>query len=377
MVADRNHFVANTSGTRGGALYLNGPVTAVATANQFCDNSGTDGGAVFASGGAQSWTGNLFQDNAATQKGGGLYTSGALTLAQNTFVGNAGFLGGGAMYLTGTTSTTGTATNNLIGWSQAGDGVQGDTNVAWSYNDWYLNLGANVGGGLTTAEAYGPGTLQVNPQLATWTMDNNCNDVVVPIAASPIRNVGAPGTTDPDGSAADLGWTGGATSALRDLDQDGDPSWLDCDDGDASVGPGAAEVPYDGVDQDCSGTDDFDADDDGERAPWDCDDQDPALGAADDADGDGVCDAIDLCAGDDAGGNADGDGVCDAEDLCDGDDASGETNNDVCGRRGSVPKDSPPTTCPTASIGTPTGWVTTAIGAPRTGTGAGLTPTAT
>ncbi|MCB9765167.1 MAG: putative metal-binding motif-containing protein [Alphaproteobacteria bacterium] len=54
----------------------------------------------------------------------------------------------------------------------------------------------------------------------------------------------------------------------------------DCDDALSGVNPGATEVWYDGIDQDCAGDDDFDADGDGDRSDdWagtDCDDADPA-----------------------------------------------------------------------------------------------------
>lgn len=72
---------------------------------------------------------------------------------------------------------------------------------------------------------------------------------------------------------------------VDDVDGDGhaavDAAGDDCDDTRADVHPGAAEVPYDGVDQDCSGDDSDDLDGDGfageEAGGGDCDDQDPAI----------------------------------------------------------------------------------------------------
>jgi hypothetical protein len=109
----------------------------------------------------------------------------------------------------------------------------------------------------------------------------------------------------------------------RDEDDDGYPAPLDCDDTDAQRSPLAAEIPYDGIDQDCDGTDLRDVDGDGFERPLDCDDTDPAIhpdsldllagapggprdrncdglvGDALDTDGDGVEDAAD-CAPQDA-----------------------------------------------------------------------------
>ncbi len=84
----------------------------------------------------------------------------------------------------------------------------------------------------------------------------------------------------------------------------------DCDDADPNAFPGATEIPYDGVDQDCSGADLTDVDGDGHDAIQaggdDCDDSDPSVhpgateipydgvdedctdGDANDLDGDGV-----------------------------------------------------------------------------------------
>lgn len=42
---------------------------------------------------------------------------------------------------------------------------------------------------------------------------------------------------------------------LSDLDGDGVPDDLDCAPGDATIFPGAEDIPADGIDQDCDGAD--------------------------------------------------------------------------------------------------------------------------
>jgi len=114
-----------------------------------------------------------------------------------------------------------------------------------------------------------------------------------------------------------------------DADDDGDGYTVaegDCDDDNADVHPGADELPCDGVDSDCSGSDLNDADGDGydcvEYGGDDCDDDDADVNpGADDECGDFVdtnCDEDPECDCDDDGSDGE---QCDGDD-CDDSDAT-------------------------------------------------------
>lgn len=110
----------------------------------------------------------------------------------------------------------------------------------------------------------------------------------------------------------------------EDADVDGDgvvgQTWggLDCDDNNPAVGLATEEVPYDGIDQDCDGSDLTDVDGDGQAAleagGVDCNDNDTSIASGGlEVCGDGVdqdCDGADLECGsvDDTGGGGGGGG---------------------------------------------------------------------
>lgn len=97
-------------------------------------------------------------------------------------------------------------------------------------------------------------------------------------ACAPGAEEEAPKTDSSAGTSADSAAEDTAdpdTAPPIDLDGDGYAAEEDCADDDAARNPGAAEIPYDGIDQDCDGADLADVDDDGVPWPEDCADDDP------------------------------------------------------------------------------------------------------
>lgn len=121
------------------------------------------------------------------------------------------------------------------------------------------------------------GNLSADPMFRAYDVDGDLSDDDLRLeAGSPAIDAGDPSYDDVDGSEADIGAWGGPEAWPWDADGDGFYAHADCDDDDVTAFPGAQEVPYDGVDQDCDGLDLDDLDGDGYPGGDgpDCDDED-------------------------------------------------------------------------------------------------------
>ncbi len=112
--------------------------------------------------------------------------------------------------------------------------------------------------------------------------EGDCDDTLWTIRPGAPEGQDTDGDGRPEGDGLDNDCDGLVDEGTDDFDEDGDGfsrEQGDCNDGDPGVNPAASEVPYDGVDQDCDGTDLTDLDGDGDSAiqsgGGDCDDQDP------------------------------------------------------------------------------------------------------
>lgn len=387
---DRSTFLAGATSKEGGAIRANGPLTV--KRSTFLDNVGAGGGAIRAAGGVtvtDSWfegndavgamkhggavwqeggTGSyartFFCDNHATKWGAALFEKGGdLTASQVVFalnrddfaapalrveddpatlaahdVSHATFAANAAVASPGQAVTTGGALvirDSWFGWHASNATIAataGNATVTWTtFSDNDVDASAEVDvtdpqNVLSTAQ---PAVLIAAPGSACDLL------ALAPPAGSAL--VGTASDLDNRGAFLAIGWP--------DVDGDGFLYVDDCDDEAQDVHSWATEIPADGIDQDCSGTEtcyaDVDRDGAGETDlvtsdDLDCVDpgeapapDDACLGYDDriDGDDDGVPDGCDTCQ-DGPNVDTDGDTVCDTDDQCPGYDDLLDTDTD-------------------------------------------------
>ena len=290
-----NHFESNRASTNsaGGALMFWDQTAVRVHDNIFIDNGAHYGGASYSENTwprvdgepsnlkVDEWTNNAFYNNRAILGGGLAFLSNPLTdFRNNTLIGNVGTTDASGLHLY---TSFGKFRNNLFAYSPDGqaivsaDVVTSEQAVFWN-NAFWQNVDGNFGN-IEVDEI--DGNFEIYPMLSGSTEENAPeDDTVVLVAGSPLIDAGDSQLQDPDGSDSDIWARGGPEFPEDDADQDGVSNQYDCNDQDADIYPGADEIWYDGINQDCGLGSDYDQDLDGAKTSAyggpDCDDKDPS-----------------------------------------------------------------------------------------------------
>jgi len=264
-------FSANSSGT-GGALSVRGKTMLRTKDVEFFENNAEMGGHIATSGatldmtrtwlyhGQATWGSGVYMNggkvrmtNVGAVKGTGakaggafLQTGGSLDLRFAVLEGNEGKNGAAVLSTAGTTSLTGAiVASNPMGIAlEARDSAAITIRQSLLVDDDSDPTSGNVTIGRNVLAA---GPIFLDP----------ANNAYMLSTASPAIDAMVSCTgTDLDGTTCDMGMFGGPSAwALPDADEDGYTFGRDCNDNSAAVNESMEEVPNDGVDQNCDGSD--------------------------------------------------------------------------------------------------------------------------
>ena len=237
---------------QGGGIYAKtGSVLELTDVSMCSNDATTDGGAIYGDMTNISLTNVSIADGSAG-RGAGVWTTGpgSLFTLHGTFAGLSAGEGSALWVNSGLLSMN----NSLVSSNGGGVAVQvsgSSSTASIGHTLWFDNAGGDTLG-TTTGDA----ALFDDPLLYRLDADGLCNDDLRLRAGSVAIDAGDPASgQDPDGSAPDLGATGGPSSSDElwlDLDIDGWLGAYDCRDDNATVNPGQIER-CDGFDTDCDG----------------------------------------------------------------------------------------------------------------------------
>ena len=259
------------------------------------------------------WTGGVVESNLVMgNQGPGIEVRGGFefftepilvshpSVAGNTVVDNAeqGIFVWGSLAEDPTQVAAPTLIGNIV-MGNAGFGIeQTVTTPTIRYNNLYANISGGSDGEIDATNLSADPEF-VNPDAGQFHLSNSspCLDAVPAEEYVPWSMADAAGSErlrDFDGDGVAQMDMGAFENVAECPDADGDgydaedcapEGEGDCDDSDSEIHPGATEVWYDGIDQDCDGNDE-DQDGDGYEVDEDCDDTDPEVALDDCPDGD-------------------------------------------------------------------------------------------
>jgi hypothetical protein len=136
-----------------------------------------------------------------------LVYSSAQSMQNNTLVGNEAAGRGGTIWATGLATSF---VNNIVAYTQAGDGLYlddsgSDSASSWSFSDWMDNSAQHTSG-FSSLDTSADGNLSVDPGFVDYSLDGDCsNDLLTLLTTSALVDAGDPAILDADGTSSDMG----------------------------------------------------------------------------------------------------------------------------------------------------------------------------